>query len=164
MYFVRRIGCFCRKGKKLKEMKSIVQKYLLNVILIVILLLLSIEDIKYKSIRLWELIVCICISVVYSCFSNLYGLKYIIISIAFFGVLLWVNMAAKYFGAADIFVIFMLNCVKGAFFSFVVFGMSITLAAVVNIFLCIRRKVQLKSTIPFIPYISICAVGVMICG
>lgn len=139
------------------------ENYLLNVILIVILFLLSIEDIRHKSIRLWELIICICISISYSCFFNLYGLKHMIIGILFFCILLWINARTKCFGMADILVIFILNCVKGIIFSMVVFGMAITLAAVVNLFLYIRKKVQLKSTIPFIPYISICTLGAIIC-
>lgn len=139
------------------------EKYLLNGILLVVLFFLSIEDIRYKSIRLWELIICICISVSYSCFFNLYGLKYMVISILLFCILLWINAVTKCFGIADILVIFVLNCVKGIIFSFVVFGMAITLAAVVNLFLYIRKKVQLKSTIPFIPYISICTLGAIIC-
>ncbi len=139
------------------------EKYLLNIVLIVILFLLSIEDIRHKSIRLWELIICIGISVSYSCVSDLYGFKHMIISIPIFCILLWVNAVTKCFGMADILVIFVLNCVKGVFFSIVVFGMAITLAAIVNLFLYIRKKVQLKSTIPFIPYISICTLGAMIC-
>ncbi len=74
-----------------------------------------------------------------------------------------INAGTKCFGMADILVIFILNCVKGIIFSMVVFGMAITLAAVVNLFLYIRKKVQLKSTIPFIPYISICTLGAIIC-
>lgn len=139
------------------------ENYILNSILIVVLFLLSIEDIRYKSIRLWELIICIGIAVGYSCYSDLYGLKYIVISILIFCVLLWVNTVIKCFGIADILVIFILNCVKGIAFSIIVFGMAITLAAVVNIFLYIRKKVQLKSTIPFIPYIGICTLGAIIC-
>ena len=139
------------------------ENYLLNVILIVILFLLSIEDIRHKSIRLWELIICVCISISYSCFFNLHGLKHMIIGILFFCILLWINVGIKCFGMADILVIFILNCVKGIIFSIVVFGMAITLSAVVNLFLYIRKKVQLKSTIPFIPYISICTLGAIIC-
>lgn len=139
------------------------EKYLLNGILLVVLFFLSIEDIRYKSIRLWELIICICISISYSCFFNLYGLKHMVISILLFCILLWINAVTKCFGIADILVIFVLNCVKGIIFSLVVFGMAITLAAVVNFFLYIRKKVQLKSTIPFIPYISICTLGAIIC-
>lgn len=139
------------------------EKYLLNGILLVVLFFLSIEDIRYKSIRLWELIICICISISYSCFFNLYGLKHMVISILLFCILLWINAVTKCFGIADILVIFVLNCVKGIIFSLVVFGMAITLAAVVNLFLYIRKKVQLKSTIPFIPYISICTLGAIIC-
>lgn len=139
------------------------EKYLLNSILMGILFLLSIEDIRYKSIRLWELIVCIGIAVSYSCFSDLHRLKYIVISILIFCILLWVNAVTKCFGIGDILVIFMLNCVKGIVFSLIVFGMAITLAAVISLFLYIRKKVQLKSTVPFIPYISICTLGAIIC-
>ncbi len=139
------------------------EKYLLNGILMVVLFLLSIEDIRHKSVRLWELIICIGIAVSYSCFSGLYGLKYIVISTLIFCVLLWVNAVTKCFGIADILIIFILNCIKGIGFSILVFGMAITLAAVVNIFLYIKKKVQLKSTIPFIPYIGICTLGAIIC-
>lgn len=142
---------------------KIVENYILNSILMVALFLLSIEDIRHKSIRLWELIISIGIAVSYSYFSDLYGLKYIVISILIFCVLLWANAVTKCFGTADILVIFILNCVKGIVFSIIVFGMAITLAAVVNIVLYIKKKVGLKSTIPFIPYIGICTLGAIIC-
>jgi len=136
---------------------------LLNGMIILILLLLSIEDIRHQSIRLWELIALISIAFIYSSCSVRYEWHQIFISVLVCGATLWISWITKCLGAADILVIFMLNCVKGTVFSLVVFSMAITLAAVINIFLCISKRVCLKSSIPFIPYISVCTLGAMIC-
>ena len=70
---------------------------------------------------------------------------------------------SKGLGMGDIAVIFIMTVVKGGKFVITVFLLSLILVMAVSIIMILAKKVDRKTRLPFIPYLGICSLGVIIC-
>lgn len=141
-------------------------KYIVNVVMIVVLGIFAIEDIRKKSIGTGQVIAVLFTAMLYRgyfiCMSGI-NLEEVLAA----GVFVLVLSAAAFFkmiGVGDVAVMLMINMVKGFVFAFSAFAIAITAAAVISILLLCLRRVGRKYSMPLIPYICIGSMGVILCG
>lgn len=140
---------------------------LLDFIVMGVLTVLSVIDIRRKSIGIGTMIGLGGICVLYAAYKvNQCGWnKNSLIGTAAFSVfLLLLSVGVKALGLGDVGVLLMLICVKGLIFAVSVFVTAITLMPLSMIFMLRFRKVTRKSSVPFIPYLCVSSLGVMLCG
>lgn len=79
-------------------------------------------------------------------------------------VMVFMSRLTGCFGLGDIVILGILTEMKGGMFIMRVFVLSVSLLFISALGLVIVRKVNRKYTIPFVPYILVSALGVMLCG
>ncbi len=140
-----------------------------NVILLLMLAVMSVEDIRNKSISL-KMVCCFGISSIVFCLMNLVwfnlksdSIKDLAVGMIFVAFVALLAFLSKGLGMGDIAVIFIMTVVKGGKFVITVFLLSLILVMAVSIIMILAKKVDRKTRLPFIPYLGICSLGVIIC-
>lgn len=140
-----------------------------NVILLLMLAVMSVEDIKNKSISL-KMVCCFGISSIVFCLMNLVwfnlksdSIKDLAVGMIFVAFVALLAFLSKGLGMGDIAVIFIMTVVKGGKFVITVFLLSLILVMAVSIIMILAKKADRKTRLPFIPYLGICSLGVIIC-
>lgn len=131
------------------------------------LCLLSYEDIRYKTVPIWQLAILgiVCgINMAYT--GDL--MKKIPADILWgfvFGVgILLISVLTGWIGAGDGIVMLFLGIGLGAVKMINIFCMALVFMAVGAGILIMCRKIYFKYQMPFIPFIFLAAMGVMLCG
>lgn len=140
-----------------------------NVILLLMLAVMSVEDIRNKSISL-KMVCCFGISSIVFCLMNLVwfnlksdSIKDLAVGMIFVAFVAMLAFLSKGLGMGDIAVIFIMTVVKGGKFVITVFLLSLILVMAVSIIMILAKKADRKTRLPFIPYLGICSLGVIIC-
>ncbi|MFR1766404.1 MAG: prepilin peptidase [Lachnospira sp.] len=140
-----------------------------NVILLLMLAVMSVEDIRNKSISL-KMVCCFGISSIVFCLMNLVwfnlksdSIKDLAVGMIFVAFVALLAFLSKGLGMGDIAVIFIMTVVKGGKFVITVFLLSLILVMAVSIIMILAKKADRKTRLPFIPYLGICSLGVIIC-
>ena len=140
-----------------------------NVILLSMLAVMSVEDIRNKSISL-KMVCCFGISSIVFCLMNLVwfnlksdSIKDLAVGMIFVAFVALLAFLSKGLGMGDIAVIFIMTVVKGGKFVITVFLLSLILVMAVSIIMILAKKADRKTRLPFIPYLGICSLGVIIC-
>ena len=140
-----------------------------NVILLLMLAVMSVEDIRNKSISL-KMVCCFGISSIVFCLMNLVwfnlksdSIKDLAVGMIFVAFVALLAFLSKGLGMGDIAVIFIMTVVKGGKFVITVFLLSLILVMAVSIIMILAKKADRKTRLPFIPYLGICSWGVIIC-
>ena len=140
-----------------------------NVILLLMLAVMSVEDIRNKSISL-KMVCCFGISSIVFCLMNLVwfnlksdSIKDLAVGMIFVAFVALLAFLSKGLGMGDIAVIFIMTVVKGGKFVITVFLLSLILVMAVSIIMIFAKKADRKTRLPFIPYLGICSLGVIIC-
>ena len=141
-------------------MKVIVE----NFIMIILLLMLSAEDIKYKSISVIKLAAARVAAIIYKVVFGETDINSIFIGIIFLTFMLVISVATKCIGIGDVAVLVIIAVVKGSIFAINTFLIAILFSFVVSAVLLILRKVTRKYSMPFIPFLGVGMLGVMICA
>ncbi len=99
---------------------------------------------------------------IYSIFIN-FSLPEIIAGICFVGALFGVSITFKCIGIGDVIVTFIVILIKGTVFAVFSFTMATLLLGIVNFIRLVKKKISVKSEIPFVPYLGICAMVTALC-
>lgn len=144
-------------------------EFVRNVILVLMLAVMSVEDIRNKSISL-KMVCCFGISSIVFCLMNLVwfnlksdSIKDLAVGMIFAAFVALLAFLSKGLGMGDIAVIFIMTLVKGGKFAITVFLLSLILVMAVSIVMVLAKKADRKTRLPFIPYLGICSLGVIIC-
>ena len=139
-----------------------------NIVIIIVLAVLSVEDVKMKSIDVRCIAGIGSVSLIYGIIRcAFYGVKWnvtlIVAGIVFVGFLLVMSVVIKAIGLGDVAVLCMLIPVKDVVFVVSVFILAVTIMAVVVTGLLIAHRLRRKDKVAFVPYIALAAMGVMVC-
>ncbi len=149
-----------RYGYKKKMFKDIV----LNSVIMTVLLYFAWEDIKHQSIARKELAAAGIAALIFRLsqgsryhINMMYPAVFAVALLMLFGV-------TGCLGTGDLAVFAILAVVKGSIFMVETFIFSITVLLIYAWVMKLARRMPLKRTVPFLPYICISALGVMVCA
>ena len=137
----------------IKEKKKLME----NILLCINMMVLSVQDIMYKSLILTIT------AVIYTAFNFNFSLPEIIAGICFVGALFGVSITFKCIGIGDVIVTFIVILIKGTVFAVFSFTMATLLLGIVNFIRLVKKEISVKSEIPFVPYLGICAMVTALC-
>ena len=122
-----------------------------NVILLLMLAVMSVEDIRNKSISL-KMVCCFGISSIVFCLMNLVwfnlksdSIKDLAVGMIFVAFVALLAFLSKGLGMGDIAVIFIMTVVKGGKFVITVFLLSLILVMAVSIIMILAKKAERKT-------------------
>lgn len=72
-------------------------------------------------------------------------------------------MSMKAIGIGDVIVTFIVILIKGTVFAVFSFTMATLLLGIVNFIRLVKKEISVKSEIPFVPYLGICAMVTALC-
>lgn len=116
-----------------------------------LLIKLSITDFKTQYVDMKDLIYLFIISLILSFFVSYTLLERILGTLVVAIIMIIINQFCKSFGEADIYLMMIVGMNLGLTKSIVAFILSIYLA----VFYCLIKKQNKKTTIPFIPFLSL---------
>lgn len=135
-----------------------------NIVVCIILMFLSVEDIRYKSIHVYKLIILSLAAVLYRIVVGHITLSGGIIEMSFWIILGLLSFITGFIGTGDVIVLFILTCIMGQTFAALVFILAVSIMSVSMAGRMFFKKTNLKRSVPFIPYIFLSAMGVLLCG
>lgn len=142
------------------------EQYIVNVIMISVLGIFAIEDIRKRSLGIWQVIAVMFAAVLYRGYCiYIAGITWAQVLEA--GVFILVLSAAafcKMIGVGDVAVMLAINMAKGFVFAFSAFAIAITAVSVISILLLCLRRIGRKHSMPLVPYICVSCMGVILCG
>ena len=122
------------------------------------------EDIRHKSLSAESRLVCCTAAVVTGIITDKFMASQYISGAIFIVLFAAVSIFTNCIGMGDVVVSAMIFCLKGTVFTVLAFTFAMTLLGVINIIRILVRKVSRKYTVPFVPYMGICAAGMVLCG
>lgn len=143
----------------IKEKKKLME----NILLCINMMVLSVQDIMYKSLNVIILVILTITAVIYTAFNFNFSLPEIIAGICFVGALFGVSITFKCIGIGDVIVTFIVILIKGTIFAVFSFTMATLLLGIVNFIRLVKKEISVKSEIPFVPYLGICAMVTALC-
>ena len=139
----------------IKEKKKLME----NILLCINMMVLSVQDIMYKSLNVIILVILTITAVIYTAFNFNFSLPEIIAGICFVGALFGVSITFK----CIVIVTFIVILIKGTVFAVFSFTMATLLLGIVNFIRLVKKEISVKSEIPFVPYLGICAMVTALC-
>lgn len=143
----------------IKEKKKLME----NILLCINMMVLSVQDIMYKSLNVIILVILTITAVIYTAFNFNFSLPEIIAGICFVGALFVVSITFKCIGIGDVIVTFIVILIKGTVFAVFSFTMATLLLGIVNFIRLVKKEISVKSEIPFVTYLGICAMVTALC-
>lgn len=143
----------------IKEKKKLME----NILLCINMMVLSVQDIMYKSLNVIILVILTITAVIYTAFNFNFSLPEIIAGICFVGALFGVSITFKCIGIGDVIVTFIVILIKGTVFAVFSFTMATLLLGIVNFIRLVKKEISVKIEIPFVPYLGICAMVTALC-
>lgn len=142
------------------------EQCIVNVVMTVVLGIFAIEDIRKKSLGIWQVIAALFAAILYRGYC-IYMAGINRGQTLASGIFILVLAAAAFFkmiGVGDVAVMLVINMAKGFVFAFSAFVIAITAAAIMSIFLLCLRRIGRKYSMPLVPYICIGYMEVILCG
>jgi prepilin signal peptidase PulO-like enzyme (type II secretory pathway) len=137
--------------------------YMENAIVLVVLLLLGIEDVRFQSISVVRLVIIMAVACAYRAFHmdvDVYSAVAGLLILAGLGIYC---MITKSIGMADIVVMGFIGMMKGVMFTVASSMCAVLLAALTMLVYMLVKRVSGKREVPFIPFLGLGTLGVMIC-
>lgn len=135
-----------------------------EIILLICMLTMSIEDVRYKSIPVWQVGTMLLVFVIYMLYFHDFGMENVLIGVTVGTLLLAICRMTGWLGVGDGIVIGIICVFMGWLFAAQIFIMAITLMSLTSMILLTFKIVKIKYEMPFIPYLFVSAVGVLACG
>ena len=142
--------------------------WLVNIVVMLVLIWFSVEDIRLRSIGFKGIMIVITAGIIYRVLYillfrevEIYSIITGILIIA--GTVIYSVKTGK-IGMGDVAVILFIGVVKGLEFALVSTMMALTGVSLSGIISIIRKKIIGKASLPFIPFLGISTLGVMLCG
>ena len=142
--------------------------WLVNIVVMLVLIWFSVEDIRLRSIDFKGIMIVITAGIIYRVLYILLFREVEIYSI-FTGIMIIAgtgiySVKTGNIGMGDVTVILFIGVVKGLEFALVSTMMALTGVSLSGIICVIRKKIAGKASLPFIPFLGISTLGVMLCG
>ena len=142
--------------------------WLVNIVVMLVLIWFSVEDIRLRSIGFKGIMIVITAGIIYRVLYillfrevEIYSIITGILIIAGTGIY---SVKTGNIGMGDVTVILFVGVVKGLEFALVSTMMALTGVSLSGIICVIRKKIAGKASLPFIPFLGISTLGVMLCG
>ena len=142
--------------------------WLVNIVVMLVLIWFSVEDIRLRSIGFKGIMIVITAGIIYRVLYillfrevEIYSIITGILIIAGTGIY---SVKTGNIGMGDVTVILFIGVVKGLEFALVSTMMALTGVSLSGIISIIRKKIIGKASLPFIPFLGISTLGVMLCG
>ena len=142
--------------------------WLVNIVVMLVLIWFSVEDIRLRSIDFKGIMIVITAGIIYRVLYillfrevDIYSIITGILIIAGTGIY---SVETGNIGMGDVTVILFIGVVKGLEFALVSTMMALTGVSLSGIICVIRKKIAGKASLPFIPFLGISTLGVMLCG
>ena len=142
--------------------------WLVNIVVMLVLIWFSVEDIRLRSIGFKGIMIVITAGIIYRVLYillfrevEIYSIITGILIIAGTGIY---SVETGNIGMGDVTVILFIGVVKGLEFALVSTMMALTGVSLSGIISIIRKKIIGKASLPFIPFLGISTLGVMLCG
>ena len=142
--------------------------WLVNIVVMLVLIWFSVEDIRLRSIDFKGIMIVITAGIIYRVLYillfrevEIYSIITGILIIAGTGIY---SVETGNIGMGDVTVILFIGVVKGLEFALVSTMMALTGVSLSGIICVIRKKIAGKASLPFIPFLGISTLGVMLCG
>ena len=142
--------------------------WLVNIVVMLVLIWFSVEDIRLRSIGFKGIMIVITAGIIYRVLYillfrevEIYSIITGILIIAGTGIY---SVKTGNIGMGDVTVILFIGVVKGLEFALVSTMMALTGVSLSGIICVIRKKIAGKASLPFIPFLGISTLGVMLCG
>ena len=142
--------------------------WLVNIVVMLVLIWFSVEDIRLRSIDFKGIMIVITAGIIYRVLYillfrevEIYSIITGILIIAGTGIY---SVKTGNIGMGDVTVILFIGVVKGLEFALVSTMMALTGVSLSGIISIIRKKIIGKASLPFIPFLGISTLGVMLCG
>ena len=142
--------------------------WLVNIVVMLVLIWFSMEDIRLRSIGFKGIMIVITAGIIYRVLYillfrevEIYSIITGILIIAGTGIY---SVKTGNIGMGDVTVILFIGVVKGLEFALVSTMMALTGVSLSGIICVIRKKITGKTSLPFIPFLGISTLGVMLCG
>ena len=142
--------------------------WLVNSVVMLVLIWFSVEDIRLRSIDFKGIMIVITAGIIYRVLYillfrevEIYSIITGILIIAGTGIY---SVKTGNIGMGDVAVILFIGVVKGLEFALVSTMMALTGVSLSGIICVIRKKIAGKTSLPFIPFLGISTLGVMLCG
>ena len=142
--------------------------WLVNIVVMLVLIWFSVEDIRLRSIGFKGIMIVITAGIIYRVLYillfrevEIYSIITGILIIAGTGIY---SVKTGNIGMGDVAVILFIGVVKGLEFALVSTMMALTGVSLSGIISIIRKKIIGKASLPFIPFLGISTLGVMLCG
>ena len=142
--------------------------WLVNIVVMLVLIWFSVEDIRLRSIDFKGIMIVITAGIIYRVLYILLFREVEIYSI-FTGIMIIAgtgiySVKTGNIGMGDVTVILFIGVVKGLEFALVSTMVALTGVSLSGIICVIRKKIAGKASLPFIPFLGISTLGVMLCG
>jgi prepilin signal peptidase PulO-like enzyme (type II secretory pathway) len=137
--------------------------YMENAIVLIVLLLLGIEDVRFQSVSVVRLVIIMAVACVYRAFHmdvDVYSAAAGLLILAGLGLYCLIT---KSIGMADIVVMGFIGMMKGVMFAVASSMCAVSLASLTMLVYMIVKRVSGKREVPFIPFLGLGTLGVMIC-
>jgi prepilin signal peptidase PulO-like enzyme (type II secretory pathway) len=134
-----------------------------NAIVLVVLLLLGIEDVRFQSISAVRLVIIMAVACVYRAFHmdvDTYSAVVGLLILAGLGIYCLIT---KSIGMADVVVMGFIGMMKGVMFAVASSMCAVSLASLTMLVYMLVKRVSGKREVPFIPFLGLGTLGVMIC-
>lgn len=134
-----------------------------NIIMVIVLAFLSYEDCRYKSISAVRLVIIMVLAVVYRCFNPGVDIYNICAGISILaGMFIYCRITGN-IGAADIVVIAFLGIMRGTMFAIASMMAAFIILLLAALLRVVVKHMNVKREVPFIPYLGVGVLGVMLC-
>ena len=142
--------------------------WLVNIVVMLVLIWFSMEDIRLRSIGFKGIMIVITAGIIYRVSYillfrevEIYSIITGILIVAGTGIY---SVKTGNIGMGDVAVILFIGVVKGLEFALVSTMVALTGVSLSGIICVIRKKIVGKASLPFIPFLGISTLGVMLCG
>ena len=132
-------------------------------IVVLFLIFETVEDVRKKSISLLWIVITGVLACGFTIVTENVEIKEIIIGIAIGIAIMLLGYFTNCIGVGDGAVLTVIGILIGGKLSLGVFVVGMTLAATISLVLLMFRRVALKQEIPFVPYMLIAYLGVILC-
>jgi prepilin signal peptidase PulO-like enzyme (type II secretory pathway) len=137
--------------------------YMENAIVLIVLLLLGIEDVRFQSVSVVRLVIIMAVACVYRAFHmdvDVYSAAAGLLILAGLGLYCLIT---KSIGMADIVVMGFIGMMKGVMFAVASSMCAVSLASLTMLVYMLVKRISGKREVPFIPFLGLGTLGVMIC-
>lgn len=144
--------------------------YVENVIAVVMMIILSVEDVRNKSLSVSTLLIMFAAAVSYRFLCVVFSVERVtyggmfIVGVAFLVILTCISLFTKSIGMGDVIVLGIIAVLRGSSFAMATFFCGMTILFFTVAVKLILGKIKRKTTIALVPYLGLGMIAVIMCS